>query len=468
MERTITRIALLHHTGLGNLGDDAVVSAVIGNIRERWRDVEFTILSMNPQDSAGRHGLPCYPIRRYQFEHRDESTQYDSVEGKHRRFRGWLKRARNRAIRIPRALLSEMIFLNDSHKFLKSFDFLLVTGGGQLTGRGGPWSFPYALFIWTLMAKRAGIKCILLTVGAGPLDQRLSRYFVSRTLRRADYVSFRDEESEKLVFELGLTKERGGVFPDNAYGLKGISTADTAKKSTGSVVGVAPMAFPFMDMLRYPANAQSIQDELVEKMATFASLLAGNSFSLSLFGTDTRSDPPEIRRVRALLLNRYAIPVPEHVPPNSVSELLDEMSRFDYIVTCRFHGVVFAHLLNKPVLAIAHHPKVKHLMGALGLSEYCVDMATFDPNQLWGRFQALVANACTIKEKMAVTLTEYRVKSKTQFDEVFVAGSGGIQLGDPIALNKDGVSARREPRDGTRSRRSRDDSNSSPIAVIEL
>jgi polysaccharide pyruvyl transferase WcaK-like protein len=41
----------------------------------------------------------------------------------------------------------------------------------------------------------------------------------------------------------------------------------------------------------------------------------------------------------------------------------------DYVVTCRLHGVIFAHLLNKPVLTIAHHPKVTELMAALGLSE---------------------------------------------------------------------------------------------------
>jgi len=39
----------------------------------------------------------------------------------------------------------------------------------------------------------------------------------------------------------------------------------------------------------------------------------------------------------------------------------------DYVVTCRFHGVIFVHLLNKPILAVARHPKVAELMAGLEL-----------------------------------------------------------------------------------------------------
>jgi len=46
------------------------------------------------------------------------------------------------------------------------------------------------------------------------------------------------------------------------------------------------------------------------------------------------------------------------------------MSMMDYVVTCRFHGMIFAHLLNKPILAVARHPKVTELMAGLELFGY--------------------------------------------------------------------------------------------------
>ena len=93
--------------------------------------------------------------------------------------------------------------------------------------------------------------------------------------------------------------------------------------------------------------------------------------------------------------------VPEYKPLRSVDELLARMTAMDYIVTCRFHGVVLAHLLNKPVLAIAHHPKVTYLMSALGLSKYCLEMDTAVPDQLMQTFDSLVSDADLIRASMA-------------------------------------------------------------------
>jgi polysaccharide pyruvyl transferase WcaK-like protein len=91
----------------------------------------------------------------------------------------------------------------------------------------------------------------------------------------------------------------------------------------------------------------------------------------------------------------------------------------DYVVTCRFHGVVFAHLLNKPVLAISPHPKVADHMNALGLSKYCVDIRTFDPNQLADIFECLVRERDEIKSRMSASLANYMSLLKGQLDDLF-------------------------------------------------
>jgi polysaccharide pyruvyl transferase WcaK-like protein len=91
----------------------------------------------------------------------------------------------------------------------------------------------------------------------------------------------------------------------------------------------------------------------------------------------------------------------------------------DYVFTCRFHGVIFAHLLNKPILAIAHHPKVTELMADLELSDYCVDIRDFDVRLLAGRFASMVNNAEEIKSRMAARLTRNRQQLRSQFDELF-------------------------------------------------
>jgi polysaccharide pyruvyl transferase WcaK-like protein len=80
---------------------------------------------------------------------------------------------------------------------------------------------------------------------------------------------------------------------------------------------------------------------------------------------------------------------------------------------------VFAHLLNKPVLAIAHHPKVAELMSDLELSSYCVDIRNFDPDLLAERFASMVVRTEEIKARMAANLTTNRQLLRRQFDELF-------------------------------------------------
>ncbi len=55
--------------------------------------------------------------------------------------------------------------------------------------------------------------------------------------------------------------------------------------------------------------------------------------------------------------------------------------------------MIFAHPLNKPILALAHRPKVTELMAGLELSDYCVDIRDFDVSWLTERFSSMVNNA---------------------------------------------------------------------------
>jgi polysaccharide pyruvyl transferase WcaK-like protein len=426
MDSKRKKIALLHHTGCGNLGDDAIIDAVVASIQRRWDNPDFTVFSMNPDDTVERHRIPSFPLRRYVWDSRRNGATQDN-RARQYGLKNWLKTTRNPVVRILRASVGEAALLVTSYRTLKSLDVLIVSGGGQLTERGGPWSFPYALFTWSILAKLASVRFLFLNVGAGPLNHPLSRFFILKALRAAEYVSFRDKPSQDLATEIGYTG-KSYVCPDNVYSLEVLPPAPPARDSHPPIVGIAPMPFPFSDLLKYPPNADAIQRELIDKIATFTSLVLKEGYSVRLFGSDLKADPTAIENLGKSLLDHHGIPISKYVPIDSVDELLSGMSEMDYVVTCRFHGVVFAHLLNKPVLAIAHHPKVKDLMNALGLSKYCVDMTKFDPNELFDKFGSLLAETKTVKSSMAATLTDFRRESSAQFDGLFPSTTGPSTL----------------------------------------
>src|SRR5262249_49356974 len=144
-------------------------------------------------------------------------------------------------------------FLFMCRRIIRSLDILVISGGGQLTEKDGPWGFPYTIFKWILLARSVGVRCIFLNVGAGPLTSRLGSFFARQALQRSEYVSFRDDESRQLAYKIGFSSE-SWVCPDCAYGLEIETTTGDKRRGSQAVVGFAPMPYPDVDPRGYRAD----------------------------------------------------------------------------------------------------------------------------------------------------------------------------------------------------------------------
>lgn len=421
-------IGLLDHLGGGNLGDDATLQAVMQNIKSRWPDAKIVGLSMNPDDTQRRHGIAAYPIRRktWSLSQQAPSTNATLKGNVKSLLRKWpylfgAVRAIHRvAFRLPILFVQELVFVARSFRRLQSLDMLVISGGGQLTDWFGTWNFPYTIFTWVLLGRLANVRCIFLNVGAGPLTRPLSKFFVRRALACAQYVSFRDERSRALARSIEF-KGSAHVFPDCVYALESPSVdIRTARRRERLVVGLAPM--PFCDPRSvYPAKDQRVYDNFIHTLSSFGTWLVGNNYELTLWCSDIGVDPPAIEDLRINICgqiagsdhDRLAIPTIK-----TIEDLLRVMRSLDYIITCRFHGVVLAHMLNIPVIAMSHHPKMDTLMSDLGLAEYCLDINKADGSALKAAFTSMVANRESIQRHMAERSELYREQLVSQFDQI--------------------------------------------------
>lgn len=427
MSRGAIKIGLMDHMGGGNLGDDTTQTAVISNIRSRWPGAMIFGFSMNPSDTQARHAIPAYPIRRRTWDNPDRNE--DDHSGPNGRVTTPQRRSPVSrllevigviAVKKPRAAFSELVFLARSFHVIRPLDIFVISGGGQLLDSwGGPWDYPFTIFKWVSLARLTGTKCYFVNVGAGPLKHALSKFFVRYALALADYVSFRDEGSESLLREIGF-KGEAQVFPDCVYGLD-VPPIDPGRNEprNAEVVGISPMAY--YDPRRYWIQDQAVYEAFMRKLVSFGAPLSHGYF-LTLFSTDIWFDAQTLASVEVALKDATGMNVahlPGHAPITTVDTLLSHMSSIDYIITCRFHGVVFAHLMNIPVIALSHHPKVTTLMADMGLSDYCLDIATFDPELLAATFHRMVADKPAIKARMAEKLALYQSELTRQFDQLF-------------------------------------------------
>jgi polysaccharide pyruvyl transferase WcaK-like protein/glycosyltransferase involved in cell wall biosynthesis len=413
-------IGLLDHMGYGNLGDAAIQDAVIANIRKRLPNSLIVGFSFVPDDTKKRHGITSYPITWWY----PTLTVTESHPADKANFKSALKKLPviYSLAKRPLDLVREGAFWLQSYWVLRTLDLLIISGGGQLSELwGGPWSHPYRIFQFSLLTKAARKKLYFLNVGAGPLKHPLSRFFIKCALRSADYRSFRDADSEELVRSLGV-EAKTHVYPDPAYALAiGERLRHAPPSGSMAIVGLNP--FGFCDPRIWPRKDASLYHEYLEKITCFSQWLLDQGYTLRVFTTEMSVDRYAIEDLKARLLSRLVSPdVVSQVfptPAESVKDLLHQMSQFDYIVTPKFHGIIFSHLLRKPVIALSYGRKMDVAMRAVGQEKFCRDVEHFDVSWLESAFRALVAESASIRLRSGAEVETRAAKLSQQFDGLF-------------------------------------------------
>ena len=416
------RIGLFDHMGYGNLGDAATQDALIENIKKRIPEADIIGFSLNPDDTSRRHSIPCYPIRNW-YPGRSRSAQATTGATTLRsRVKSTLKKLPvvSKTGQYALHFVREMAHLVRSFSVLKSLDSLIIAGGGQLGELWrGPWSHPYNVFKFAILTKLAHRKLLFLNVGAGPLNRPLSRLFVGCAIRLADYVSFRDVESQTLVSRLGVKRETH-VFPDCVYALDLPDCEINVNHSSKPLVGLNPIGF--QDPRIWPTKDSAAYNRYLDSLASFSLWLVGHGYALRVFSAEKSVDLYALEDLRNRLSDHLPAETVEIIfqpPSENVKDLLLEMSHFDFVVTSKFHGVVFSHRLAKPVIALSYHNKIDDLMRAAGHGTDCMHIADFDAESLRARFLSLVHDTQGIKSSFRKTSASYAASLRVQFDEVF-------------------------------------------------
>jgi polysaccharide pyruvyl transferase WcaK-like protein len=424
------RIGVLAHVGNGNLGDEATVAAMLRNLRERLPEAEFVAFTLNPADTARRHGVTSYPIRRDFFlEQTAPAAASSSASEKPRRERlkSWIRGAPflMRPLRGARAMLHglrqallEIPFLCKSYRRLSSTSLLLIAGSHQLSEiRGGPWWFPFTLFKWTLLARVRRIPVALVSVGAGPFHSPLARWLSRFTLAMAAYASYRDEVSREAIRRLGV-REPGPFAPDLAFSL---SPAVHDSDPRQPIVALNPMP-PFLWRDYDQATAQALHANYAGALTKFVTWLIDRGYRVAFLATQLRGDPPVI----ADLLKRVANERPDAVERGQayvhrvegLDDLLTGLRFARIVVATRFHGAVLGSAVGRPVLALAYHPKTYDLMRQMGDGRHAVDAEGISAEALKSAFVELEQQSPSAAAERQACLAATRTILAAQYDRL--------------------------------------------------
>ena len=290
--------------GHGNAGDEAILEAIVREMRSIDPDMPITVLSRTPEETARRNGVTAL----HTF----------NVAG------------------FLRVMRRSKLFLN---------------GGGSLiqdvTSSRSLWYYLFTLFA----AKCSGCRVLMYGCGIGPVHKNFDRRLVRRILNKyVDAITLREEHSLRELESFGVTKPECILSSDPALTLPAAESAevDELLRSSGMQTDGRYAAFC---LRRWPG--------FQEKAADFAEAAryVWEKYALTpvFISINHRSDGEVASQVAALMGSVPHFILSEPMPTPLTIGLL---SRMELVLSMRLHGLIFAASQGVPLVGVAYDPKV--------------------------------------------------------------------------------------------------------------
>ena len=284
-----------------------------------------------------------------------------------------------------------------------------------------PLGLHYDILRWSLLAKLCRCKLLFVSVGAGPIRHPLARFFVKTALTLADYRSYRDGFSKEYLKSIGFDADNDAVYPDLAFSLpNGMLPNDQDDGDKCGPVGVGLITHYVQRSLS--DDVEQIYRQYVTKMARFINWLLEHNRTVRLLIGDLVYDSRVRNDVRTLLEQSGVTYEKSNImdePPGSFEELLSQLASTKVVVASRFHNLLLALMLGKPTLAISFHEKDDSLMTAVGLQEFCQDIANLDVSTLIEQFVRLEESANRLRQEIRLKTKGYRSELDKQYSCIF-------------------------------------------------
>lgn len=396
--------------GSGNIGNDASFEAVLGYLRGAHPDAVIDAMCTGPDRVRSVFGIDAAPLYFHLKKRRDGNQ---GVAGKLRQSR--LTRIIRISFKVPRIGLETVLTGLRLTSWVRRHDVVIVPGMGVLetTLRIQSWGTPYWMFVLSLAGRVFRTKVAFVCVGASPIHQRLLRLLYTYAAKLAFYRSYRDDFSRDVLRRQGVDVTADHVYPDLVFGIPPLSDAPGDPRT----VGLGVMEFYGNNDDR--AQAEVLHEAYGNNMKLLARKLLESGRNIRLFIGDTSNDGVILDEIIADLRTWKPGLGPTRViadPSESFGDLMAAMTPCGSVVAARFHNVMCAIKMAKPIIATGYSAKHYNLMNSVGMTPYCLEIRRLDVDLIIKQLDELKDRSTEIRE----TLREHHAAHARAVERQFV------------------------------------------------
>lgn len=295
------RIVISGYYGFGNAGDEAVLSAILGALRQRLPTARITVLSADPPSTRRIHNVHAVP---------------------------------RTGLRLLGTLAGADLF---------------ISGGGSLIQDAT--SARSAVYYLGLLALAAVLsrRTMVYAQGIGPLRRGWIRRFTRAVLGRADLIAVRDDDSQRLLRELGVTGVIH-VVADPVFALDPAPDIDVRDL-------LGPRSAPRIGVAMRPWGDNAYVEVLIEALR---GARESTGAQVVVFAFHPARDLAICRAAADALGARV-------VADLHPREMMAAVATLDLLIGVRLHALIAAIGAGVPSVGLSYDPKVDGLFRRIGI-----------------------------------------------------------------------------------------------------
>lgn len=348
-------ILISGYYGFDNSGDDAILKAIVKDIRECNQKINIKVLSNNPSKTEN-----MYPVTA-----------------------------------VNRFKIKEVL------EAMKNSDLFISGGGSLLQDVTSTRSLLYYLALMSC-ARLCRKPIMVYANGIGPIDRKINRFFTRRILNKVDLITLRDEGSRDYIESLGVKNKNIHVTADPVFTLIPSPEEkihkifeDEKVPRDKKIIGIS---------IRQWKKA----DNLVEVMSQ------GIEYMLKKYDVNVILIPMHYPEDLGISLD-----IEKQVKTHgcyvmkekySVEEIMGIIKELEIIIAMRLHSLIYAATQEVPIVGLSYDPKINGILKSLELDNIC-DVENLKYEELVENIDYVWENREILKEKLRLQDEDLKKKS---------------------------------------------------------
>lgn len=338
------KVVISGYHGYNNSGDEAILVAMIKNIKKMYKDIDIIALSYIPEQTKEMYNIDTI----YRFD-------YKAIK-----------------------------------KALKTSDLLISGGGSLIQDLTSSRSLLYYLAI-ILMAKFYKKDVMLYGNGIGPVNKRANRYLVKKIINKVNLITLRESSSKLVLDKLGVNKPDIYIAADPVFTLESIDEKEAQKILVKECI---PIDKPLVGI---SIRNWKHEENYVEKIARLSDKLIEKGNNVLFIPMQFPKDVDISNTILSKMNNKGYV-----LKANYQSfEILGVVNYLSIVISMRLHMLIYAAIKNKPMIGIIYDPKVKAYLQEIDMPAL-ENIDDLDVNSILDIFDDINLNYKKYEEKIAI------------------------------------------------------------------